>query len=107
MSDPTTKSESETKKSFKVVINKCWGGFGLSTKAMNMMKELKRDHKLRYFQIPRHDHDLVNVVETLGKEANGKYAELTIVTVSGPYYISAEDGKEWTVEAHHLKNPEA
>jgi hypothetical protein len=44
--------------------------------------------------VSRHDPILVQVVEELGKKANGEYAKLAIAEVSGPYRIDEYDGYE-------------
>jgi len=56
----------------KIVYNTCYGGFSLSQKAVERYFELK-DWKLE-----RDDPILVQVVEELGKEANGNNCELAI-----------------------------
>lgn len=59
----------------KIVLNKCYGGFGLSEKACEMLG-------VKYaWNIKRTDPRLVEVVETLGEEANGNFAELEIVEI--------------------------
>lgn len=81
--------------SYKVVYNNCYGGFGLSEKAKEMLSQLK-GMKIEYdTEIPRHDRDLVAVVEKLGAEASGRYASLKIVNISSDRYrISEYDGAE-------------
>lgn len=96
----------------RIVINACYGGFGVSQKALHWMRErghplaLKETdigerwpdtNKLRekfldsfLTQIPRDDELLVQVVETLGKEASANYANLKIVEIP--------DGVEWDIE---------
>ena len=44
--------------------------------------------------VDRHDPVLVQVVEELGKEANGPHADLRIEEVDGPYRIDEYDGME-------------
>jgi hypothetical protein len=44
--------------------------------------------------VDRHDPVLVQVVEELGKKANGDFAELAIDEVHGPYRIDEYDGNE-------------
>lgn len=44
--------------------------------------------------VDRHDPILVQVVEELGDKADGMYAKLDIVEVSGPYRIDEYDGYE-------------
>ena len=81
----------------KLVINKCYGGFGLSERALNalaLMKGVDVDDIWEY-DIPRHDADLIKVVEHLGAEASGKSADLEIVTIPGHrFLIRDHDGYE-------------
>lgn len=142
----------------KVVINSCFGGFGLSPKAMKRIAELQGrecfafdrklerimgSYKARYipvdfknerasyfFDVPNPDevigddkirsnhqyylHNiddfeqdrsnplLVQVVEELGKEANGEYAKLKIVEIPDDtdFIIQEYDGNEWIAERH-------
>jgi hypothetical protein len=94
----------------KVAVNRCYGGFGLSAKAIYRMAELgnkemiekvgeyedrlhnpeKQDEiEKKYgvelygsiWQTPRNDPILIQVIEELGKEANDEYAEIEIVDI--------------------------
>lgn len=79
----------------KVVYNNCYGGFGLSEKAKEMLSQLKGTEVSHVTRIPRHDRDLVAVVEKLGTEASGRYASLKIANISSDRYrISEYDGVE-------------
>src|SRR6478609_182467 len=112
----------------KVVINACFGGFGLSEKAVRFMaergneeaaKEIARyekpldpDDKFDAIHIEynggkrpwyghmsgmkRDDPLLVEVVETLGGEADGEYAHLKVVEIPDgvDYEIDEYDGSE-------------
>ena len=81
----------------KVVYNACYGGFGLSEKARNLLNELKGE-EVYYYDLPRHDKDLVAVVEELGSEANGMFACIRIATInSDRYRISEYDGWEQVI----------
>ena len=82
----------------KVVINRCWGGFGLSDKAIEMFKALGGDN----YYSDRDDPILVKVVETLGEEANGDYSSLKVVEIPDDvdYYIDDYDGMETIEECH-------
>ena len=88
----------------RVVINTCYGGFGLSAFAIDMMEQ--RGYKVNRYDfgsyldsdIDRHNEDLIEVVEILGEDANGMCAELTIVEFEGNVYqIDEYDGYESVV----------
>jgi len=83
----------------KIVYNTCYGGFSLSEQAIKRYVELggeleKHDSSGR--RIDRADERLVNVIEELGKAANGKYANLAIAYVpkGTQYRIDEYDGME-------------
>ena len=84
----------------KVVINKCFGGFGLSDKAIEKYKQLR---PYTYdWEIDRADPVLVKIVEELGGEANGKFADLKIVEIPDDvqFQIGYYDGTEWVEETN-------
>lgn len=86
----------------KVVINTCFGGFGLSDAGLDLYKEksgLDIDHP---YDIERNDPLLVQVVEELGEMANGSYAKLKVVEIPDDieWTIEDYDGDEWVAEAH-------
>ena len=99
----------------KVVINNCYGGFGLSEKAVQRYQELSgkvvpfigddTDEDMGFWdvsEIPRHDPALVQTVEELGQNANGESASLLVEEIPGKRYLIEEyDGAE---ELHY---PEA
>lgn len=94
----------------KVVINTCYGGFGLSAFAVDKMEE--RGYKVDRYEfgsflddnIPRHNPDLIAVVEELGEDANGFCAELTIVEFDGNVYrIDEYDGYESVITPEDQK----
>lgn len=81
----------------KVVYNSCYGGFGLSEKAKNLLNELKGE-EVCYYDLLRHDKDLVAVVEELGSEASGMFASIRVATInSDRYRISEYDGWEQVI----------
>lgn len=104
----------------KVVINKCYGGFGLSDAAILRWAELKgltlykkdslqytspdcdRNSLLSDYSIARDDPILVQVVEELEDKANGYYAGLEIVEIPDDveWHIEEYDGREWVAENH-------
>jgi hypothetical protein len=78
----------------KVVINACFGGFGLSNKAVARLRELGLEFQLEW-DIPRHHPLLVQVVEELGEKASGSHAKLEVVEInSNLYKIDEYDGLE-------------
>jgi len=111
----------------KVVINDCFGGFSLSDKAAKIcidrgMRCSESDNDNpdfiytpksywgEYFA-PNHDEKsfrtnpiVIQVVEELGKEADGTHAKLIIVEIpfdsTDGWYIHEYDGRE-TVEENH------
>ena len=109
-------------KGYKVVLNSCYGGFGLSKEAIQMLIDkhgLEIDSEYGYvdnedFGIVDESHDayrmdkrLISVVEELGvKEASGKYAELRIVDVPDEvvdvhgWHIDDYDGCESVHQSH-------
>lgn len=69
----------------KIVYNDCHGGFSLSAAAIaryNELTGLKESIRGAGRDINRRDPFLVQVVEELGEEANGTFAELKIATVA-------------------------
>lgn len=88
----------------KVVYNACFGGYGISKKAIELYKELSGNDLTNGRNILRHDKYLVQVVEMLGKEAGGDYSELKIAEVStGRYFIDDYDGFESVVTENNIK----
>ncbi len=105
----------------KIVINACFGGFGLSDEAQLAYAKRKefelrvvekqssytvfeRTDGKKYYDrdIARDDSDLVAVVEELGEKANGSYAKLKIVEIPDgiDWEIDEYDGKETVDESH-------
>ena len=108
----------------KVVINREFGGFGLSDAAIKRYAELAginlvaeknawgsysyyKDHVSEgtYFSdydIPRNDPALVQVIEELGEDADGPSSFLKVVEVPDTveWMIQDYDGVEWVAEVH-------
>jgi hypothetical protein len=113
----------------KIVINSCYGGFGLSDAAYEyliaqgvplveedykgkdnvlVIRKWKRHSSLLgkywdfYFDSRRNDPKLIEVVEKLGAKASGHCAELKIVEIPEgiDYEISEYDGFEHIAEKH-------
>ena len=85
----------------KVVINTCFGGYGLSEAAYKYMG-LEWDGYGFAFSSDRTNQQLVECVETLGEKANGSFARLRIVEVPDDvsWYIDEYDGNESVEEEH-------
>jgi len=99
----------------QVVVNTCYGGFGLSREAILLARKISGDptwggatiegdqyddgkpvtHDYGFVHdIKRTDPILLQVVATLGDKANGSHAALSIADVCGPYRIEEYDGRE-------------
>lgn len=100
-----------------ILINKCYGGYGLSDEAVRLYltkknipivlnKEWSGNYSKYYivgdndrfsdYNIERTDPVLIEVVKTLGKRANDNSAKLEIVSIPNgcQYLISEYDGME-------------
>lgn len=104
----------------KVAINRCFGGFSISREAAEFMagRGNKRaaaelaDSPDRFYgygyvegfggRYERNDPDLIAAVESLGKAASGRYAELAVVEIPDgiEYEIDEYDGLEHISEKH-------
>jgi hypothetical protein len=88
----------------KIVINNCFGGFGLSPAAWLRYSELKGGAPDDEWDIARDDPALVQVVEELGSKSWGDHAELKVVeipdSVRWRWRIEEYDGIEHIAEAH-------
>ena len=108
----------------KIVINRCFGGFGLSDQAIQRYSELAglnlvskegglfglswyRDSVAdeNYFSsddIPRDDLNLIQIVEEMGELSWGPYSELSIVEIPDDvkWTIEKYDGNEHVAECH-------
>lgn len=84
----------------EIVINTCFGGFGLSKKAQQRLKELGVTKC--YYNIARDDPSLIQVVKELGKDANDGGAKLKIVIIPAnvEWRIHDYDGLEHVEEKH-------
>jgi hypothetical protein len=87
-----------------VVINDCYGGFGLSVRAAEEYKRLAGITDPEWYDrdIPRDDPYLVKIVKQLGMGANGSHANLKIVEIPGDieWLVQEYDGAEWVAEKH-------
>ncbi len=82
----------------KVVINRCFGGFGLSQAACDFLGVESSDE----LDGDRANLKLVECVEKLGSKANGSCANLVVVEIpdNTQYHIEEYDGLESIDENH-------
>ena len=82
----------------KVVINRCFGGFGLSKEANRLYAEAKGidPEEVYHWDMDRTDSDLVRIVEELGDGADGDFSSLKVVEIPDgiKWYIHEYDGLE-------------
>ena len=108
----------------KIVINRCFGGFGLSDEAVRLYAKLagialveaqskycgtefytdtvSDETYFSYYDIARDDGFLIETVETLGKAADGGHAKLSVVEIPDDvdWQIEEYDGSEHIAEKH-------
>ena len=88
----------------RVVINECYGGFGLSDEALERYRQLTGtpDSVFLYNNVERDDPYLVQLVREMGDAANGPCSELKIVEIPADvvWDIEEYDGVEWIAERH-------
>lgn len=86
----------------EIIINACFGGFGLSELALNKYRLLSGNSDICDYDISRTDPILIGIVKELGESANGGYAELRIIEVPDDidWEIEEYDGIERVVEVH-------
>jgi hypothetical protein len=87
-----------------VVINTCYGGFGLSERAVREYKTMAGITNPDWYDrdAPRDDPYLIKIIRDLGMAANGTHANLKIVEVPSDveWQIEEYDGNEWVAEKH-------
>jgi hypothetical protein len=86
----------------KIIINTCYGGFGLSEKALALFNERSGTVNTYGRDITRNNPILVEIVEQLGEAADGGFAELKVVEIPDDvkWQIEEYDGNEWVAEKH-------
>ena len=90
----------------KIVINTCYGGFGLSKEALALYNERAGTVITYERDIERNNPILVEIVEQLGEAANGDFAELKVVEIPDDvqWQVEEYDGNEWVAEKHRTWN---
>jgi hypothetical protein len=107
----------------KIVINRCYGGFGISTEATLRLRELGNEIALKEvlkgetwkngtiqtYDFYSHCHDikrddllLLQVIKEFGEDANGFCAKLEVIEIPDDidWQIEEYDGMEWVSEVH-------
>jgi hypothetical protein len=88
----------------KIVINRCYGGFGLSEAAIDEYKRRAgvTDENWWVYDIERDSEHLVALVEEMGQDVNNKFSKLHIVNIPDDvlWEIDEYDGMEWVAEQH-------
>ena len=88
----------------KVVINNCYGGFGMTNAALEEYKSRRdiTDENFWYYDIPRDCPVLVSMVEEQGSAMNGGFSDLKVVEIPDDveWYIEEYDGMEHVAESH-------
>lgn len=77
----------------KIVINKCYGGFGLSEKAMNALGFAHMWEARQFFEEHRNDERLVALVQYDAKGMSGICADLDVVEIP-------DDATDWRVDEY-------
>jgi len=88
----------------RIVINRRYGGFSLSERAVEWMGDRGVDNPR---DLTRDDPQLVECVETLGEEAGGRFATLQVVEIPEDveWEVMEYDGMEWVAEEHRTWSP--
>lgn len=86
----------------EIIINACFGGFGLSELALNKYRLLSGNPDISPYEISRTDSILIEIIKELGEAGNGDYAELKIIEIPDDidWEIDEYDGMEKAVEVH-------
>ena len=98
----------------QIVINTCYGGFGLSPEAVSMYEEFTKDvpknkHWCADEDIRRDDPILIRIIQELGlQQAAGQHAKLQIIEIpddvpENGWIIQDYDGIEWVAGRVHYK----
>lgn len=88
----------------RVVINDCYGGFGLSEEAFMQYTKMAgiSEEEFTYLEIERDDPYLVKIVNEMGEKANDYCSKLKVVEIPADvnWIIQEYDGIEWIAEKH-------
>ena len=80
----------------ELVLNKCFGGFGLSHMAKMKILEKKGIKDFNFYNISRLDKELIETVKELGDKSGDEFAHLKVVEIpdGASFEISDYDGIE-------------
>ena len=70
----------------KIVLNKCYGGFGLDD-------ELAEKYELDEWSVDRTDEKLIELVEKYGEDAEGAHAKLKVVEIP-------DEATDWEIDEY-------
>lgn len=88
----------------KILINTCFGGFGISDQALSLWSERTGKKKLYGYEADlRTDSEMIKIFEERGSEfVNGPYASLKLIEIPDgiEFEISDYDGMESVEEKH-------
>ena len=89
----------------KVVINTCYGGFGLSVEALKEYKQKANitDPDFCYYDIDRTCPILIEMVERMMSDTlNNSFSDLKVVEIPDDveWQLEEYDGAEWIAEKH-------
>jgi len=99
--------EEKEEEMIEVLYCNCYGGWGMSEKAIKMYKDRKREknkqisedsYSILRYSLERHDPNLIEIYKELGKEFDDKYSKSEIEEIpkkyENYYTISEYDGLE-------------
>ena len=77
----------------KIILNKCYGGFGISDEALRMAGITDTD-EWGYDDL-RTNPEVIKAVEILGEDANDEYSDLVVVEISDAATDWEVDATDW------------
>jgi hypothetical protein len=82
----------------QVVINRCYGGFGLSTEAERILLETLGEDA--FHEMERHNPIFVSLVKNMGEAVNNTYSKLQVIEIEDglDYEVDEYDGYESITE---------
>lgn len=94
----------------EIVLNKCYGGYGLTNTVKDLYKkatmDVVRPENWDVEYVRRDDPILLRIIKEVGlKESSDRFAELKIIEIPDDvpedgWVIQDYDGQEWVAEKH-------